>query len=229
MRGIEFVRPLLLLELRRQRSMLLRLAVVSLAACAMFFFIGKRTAYDQLAIVLGTSFGGFMLVPLGIARDKMEGTLEFLAGLPVEPATIVASRYGAMALFTLPWASAVGLLSVAVPAGYSINPVAVAAIAWLVLTLFGAIAIAVTSKFDLQSLVGGPVIVVLMLATFGPRIVRRFFPQLTPRSFLEFGRQPFAPAIVALALLFAIALTVWVAWATAVRSIANYRRDATAL
>jgi len=69
---------LLALELRRQRPMFVRMALVTVVIGLVFFVAGKRTPADLLATLVGSGLGVALIVPMGIARDKMEGTLEFI-------------------------------------------------------------------------------------------------------------------------------------------------------
>ncbi len=114
---------LLLLVLRRDRPQVARMVFVTFAICGLFYLAGKREASNQLAILLGSGLGIVLLVPMGIVRDKMEGTLEFICGLPVEPREIAASRFIAGALIAIPWAIAVGALVFSMRSNSSINSV----------------------------------------------------------------------------------------------------------
>ena len=81
--------------------MLLRMIGLTIFIGGVFSIAGKRTSADQIALVLGSGLGAALIVPIGIARDKMEGTLELLCGLPVAPRVIAASRISAGALLSL--------------------------------------------------------------------------------------------------------------------------------
>ncbi len=225
MPDLEHVRSLLKLELRRQRPLLLRMVGMSAMTAAIFFMLGKRSPADQLAILLGTSLGIVALVPAGITRDKMEGTLEFLIGLPVEPRAIVISRFIATALTAIPWAVLAGFLALTFPPPFQMNPIGVCILAWMLFVLLGICGIAVMTRFELESLVGAPLIAMLIVFGLGPRLVHAVAPGLTAKSLLVLLFQPYAPIVIAFAMIAAIAGVGTLAFVVTERAIATYRRD----
>ena len=108
------MRALMILELRRQRLVIMRLALVTAAIGALFYLAGKRTPTEMLAAMIGSSIGVVLVVPMGITRDKLEGTLDFICALPVDSRTIAASRIAAMAVLSIPWAVGIGVISMRV-------------------------------------------------------------------------------------------------------------------
>jgi hypothetical protein len=214
---------LLRLELRRQRPMAVRLASVSILICLLFYAAGKRTAVEMLALVVGSSFGTIMMVPMGIAREKMEGTLEFLCGLPIEPRTIAASRLAAVALLPIPWVIAIGLTSYALPTLGALNPVGVAALSWLALALVGALGTALCTLYDLERLLGVPLLAFVIAVVLVPRLVHALLPRLTRTVVLQLLEQPHAALALSLLLLIAVAITGTLSFAITARGLSEYR------
>lgn len=213
------------LELRRQRPMVVKMAVLTAIVCGVFVVAGKRAPSDLLAVVMGSGLGAALIVPMGISRDKMEGTLEFLCGLPVEPRAIAASRFGAMAVFAAPWAVAVGVVSLALPAIARVNPVAAAVLAWLALLLIGACGVAAFACFDLESLLGAPLVGLAIAFVLVPRAVRALFPAVTGDAVLRLMRQPAAPLVIAVCMLAVGGVVGAIAFGMTTRGFANYRVD----
>ncbi len=218
--------PLLKLELRRQWPMALRMGILALIVCGVFFAAGKRTAADLFVTVLGTGLGAVLIVPMGISRDKMEGTLDFLCGLPVEPKAIAASRFAAMAALAAPWAVAAGAASLALPVVAQVNPVAVAVLAWLFMLLLGGCATAAFACYDLETLLGAPVVGLVIVFVLAPRGFRALFPGVTRESAIHFLQQPAAPLVIAVCLIAILGAVGAVVFAMATRGFANYRADA---
>ena len=217
--------PLLKLELRRQRPMAVKMALLSAAICAVFFAVGKRAPSDLLAMVLGSGLGAVLIVPMGISRDKMEGTLDFICGLPVEPSAIAASRFGAMAIVAAPWAIAAGVFSIALPASVHVNPVAMAVLTLLTMQVLGACSVAVFACWELEALLGAPVVALVIAFVVAPRIARALFPGLTHDAVLRFLQQPSAPLVVALCLIAVGGVVGAIAFGIATRGFANYKAD----
>src|ERR1019366_8109956 len=184
-RGVEPVIPLLLLELRRQRPMVLRMACLTVIVGLVFCVAGKPTPSDLLATLIGSSIGVVLIVPMGISRDKMEGSLDFLCGLPVESHAIAASRFIAVAVLSIPWAVGVGAVAFTVPTIASLNPVGVAILTWLAMLLLGASATALLTRFELESLLGAPVIAMVIAVVLVPRAVHALIPGMTKETVLR--------------------------------------------
>jgi hypothetical protein len=217
--------PLLKLELRRQRPMVVKMMVLTVIVCGVFYLAGKRAPGQLLAGVTGAALGALLIVPMGISRDKMEGTLEFLCGLPVEPRAIASSRMGAMAVIAAPWAVAIGAMSFAVPAVPRLNPIAVTVLCWLAMLVIGACAVALMACFDLETLLGAPIVVLVISFVLVPRAARALFPGVTDESALRMLEQPAAPLVIAICLLTTGAVIGTVAFAAATRGFAGYRAD----
>jgi hypothetical protein len=218
--------PLTILELRRHRPVLQRMILLTAIVCVVFFALGKRSATDQLAVLLGCSIGVVLIVPLGIARDKMEGTLDFVCGLPVEARDIAASRFLAIAALAFPWALGVGALSIAAPAIGSLNPVDAFVFAWLGLLLMGACTMALFTRYDFETLLGTPIVVMILFVAIAPRVVHFWLPSLTPESLARILSQPYAPLAIGITLFAATGLLGALAFGLTVRGFATYRHDA---
>ncbi|MGH7653383.1 MAG: hypothetical protein ACREN6_01850 [Gemmatimonadaceae bacterium] len=217
--------PLLMLELRRQRPMVVKMALLSAIVCVVFFAAGKRAPAELLAVVLGSGLGAVLIVPMGISRDKMEGTLDFLCGLPVEPRAIAASRFVAMAILAAPWAIAAGAVSIALPATVPVNPGAVTVLSLLAMLVIGSCAVAALACWELEALLGAPFVAVVIAFVFAPRAVRALLPGLTRDAVLRLLQQPSAPLVVAVCLLVAGGVVGAIAFGMTARGFANYRAD----
>jgi ABC-type transport system involved in multi-copper enzyme maturation permease subunit len=207
--------------------MLLRMMGLTIFIGGVFFIAGKRTSADQMALVLGSGLGAALIVPLGIARDKMEGTLELLCGLPVSPRVIAVSRIAAGALLSLPWAFGAGLFAFRLLPGFPLNPFGVSLLAWLVLVLLSACGTAVLARFELESVLGVPFVAALIVLVLLPRALRALYPGLSADLVLEFLGRPAAPALLALALLSTFVACGAIALEITSRAFATYARDTT--
>ncbi len=219
------IKTLLLLELRRDRPQVVRMALVTFAASALFYVAGKREPSSQLAILLGSAIGIVLLVPMGIVRDKMEGTLEFICGLPVAPREIAASRFIAGALIAIPWAVAVGalVLSMRLPGG--MNAFDAAMLVWLLMCLVGGCLTSACALFDFATLLGAPMIALVAVWILLPRVVGAMFPGITEQSVVQFLNRPATPLVLAAVLMAIVSVTGSIAFAAATRGFAHYRHS----
>ena len=217
--------PLLKLELRRQRPLAVKMALLSVIVCAVFYGAGKRAPADLLAVVLGSGLGAVLIVPMGISRDKMEGTLDFLCGLPVEPRAIAASRFWAMMVLAVPWAIAAGVVSIALPVTVPVNPAAVTLLTLLAMLVIGACSIGAFACWELEALLGAPFVALVIAFVLAPRVARALLPDLTRDALFGFLQQPSAPLTIALCLLVAGGVVGAIAFGMTTRGFANYRAD----
>ena len=217
------MKPLLLLELRRQLPVVMKMAALTVLMAVLFYALGKRSPAEFLAVLLGSSLGVMMIVPAGILRDKMEGSLDFICGLPVEARAIAASRFIAVAVLSLPWAFASGVASHWLPPSLAMNPVGVGASSWLVMILFGMCGTAMLVRYDIGTLIAYPMFLMIVSPTLAPRVAHALFPELTKEAMLTFLQQPLTPVLVALALLGAVVSAGHVAFRIAERGFAEYR------
>lgn len=218
------IRPLLLLELRRQRAAVLRMVMLTVVVEAVFFAAGKRSPDNLLASLLGCCIGVVLIIPMGISRDKMEGTLDFICGLPVEARDIAASRFAALAVLTIPWAVAVGALATRVPQSAALSPAGVVVLAWLTMLSLGSIATALFICFDLETLLGAPVVGLIIAVVLIPRIARALLPQVTAELLLRFLSGPSAPLILAAVLLLVAGGVTTASFALSVRALGSVSR-----
>lgn len=216
---------LLRLELQRQRPMAVRMALLTVIVVGVFFAAGKRAPAELLAAVLGSGLGALLIVPMGVSRDKMEGTLDFICGLPVEPRAIAMSRLMAMAILAAPWAIAAGVTAAMLPAATRVDPVAVCVFAWIVALIIGACGVAALTCFELETMLGAPMVVLVITFAVAPRIVRALFPRATSDAALQVLRQPAAPLLVALSLAVAAGVVCTIAYWAIVRALSRYRAD----
>ncbi|MGD0991603.1 MAG: hypothetical protein ABR998_03960 [Gemmatimonadales bacterium] len=226
---------LLKVEVARQRRLALRLIGSTVALAAIFWLAGKRESGMFVAVALGTGFGAALIVPLGVTRDRLDGTLEFLSGLPASAATIAAARFAAVVIVTLPWAlaSAAATLLVSRAAGGALPPAAVVLgafpLAWIGLTIIGWMLTGVFCRWDPAQLMGLPVVgffVVLLVAGHVLRGVLGPNPQPWLTSLLE---RPWATAVLLGGFLMLGAAAGYLSYLLAVNAIARYRRDPAAL
>jgi hypothetical protein len=207
--------------------MLVRMIGLTILIGMVFAVAGKRASSDQLALMLGSGLGAALIVPIGIARDKMEGTLELLCGLPVAPRALAASRVAAGALLSLPWAAGAGVLALGLPRGFGLDPFGVGVLAWLALLLLSAWGTALLARFELESVLGAPFVAMLLFLVLLPRVLRALSPALSLDVVLDFLRQPFAPALLAFAMLSTVVACTAIALAITSRAFAAYGRDTT--
>lgn len=199
------------------------MVILTVLVGLVFFLAGKRSPESLLAALIGCSLGVVLIVPMGISRDKMEGTLDFLCGLPVESRDIAASRLIAVALLAVPWAVGVGAFSVVVPTSIELGPVRAAMIAWLTMLVLGAIATALFVCFDLESLLGAPIVAMIVMLVVVPRVVHVFIPQITQESVLRFLAGGAASTVVVTVFFSAVLATVLASHQVSARALARYR------
>ena len=224
---------LLKLELVRQRKFTLRLFGSTLFMGAVFCLLGQHGASSLLAVSLGAGIVMALIVPAGASRDKVEGTLEFLAALPTPPAAIATARLVAVVLTTLPWAV---LTAAATPFALTMahaHPVAATAVgallgAWLLYTLIGWVGTGLFLRYEPRRFLGYPLAVLLLAVVFLPKYVRLQIPAESAARLTWFVAQPWAPAVVALALVLLGGAVLAASLRLAVRGIELYRPDPTA-
>lgn len=222
---------LLTVELRRQRRVTARLFVSTAVIAAVFWLAGKRGPDTGFAIALGMGFGAALIVPVGVTKDRLEGTLAFLTGLPTRPSTIAAARFAAVAVTTLPWAvvaaGGLGWVAAAFPGAPPPAWVALGALplAWAGFTTIGWILTGVFSRWDLAQLLGVPIVVAVIALLLIPRVARPLLPADPAAWFGTFFASPWGPLGVASAVLLVAAAAGAAAFALAVHGIATYRPD----
>ena len=93
------------LDLRRLPGHLLRASVFTGAALLLAVVADRDDAETVSALFLGTSAYYLLWPPIVAMRDRMEGGLELLAGLPVSPGTVAKARLTGVAVAMLPVAA----------------------------------------------------------------------------------------------------------------------------
>jgi hypothetical protein len=182
--------PLLRLELKRQLPLLIRLLSVATLGCGLLYIMSKPEAGKLLAIAAGMSFGAVMLVPMGVVRDRHEGTLEFLSRLPIQPTALAASRIAAVAIVSLPFAILVGLASLGLSAASGATPLTIFVVAWIVVIAPGAVLTALFVRFSLEDVFVWPMAVFLAGVYAIPRYIRWLAPDFTAVTFLHWLEDP---------------------------------------
>lgn len=220
---------LLGLELKRVQRLVLRLLIATVGVAVLLAVAGQGDAGTLIAVCLGTGIGVALTVPMGVSRDKMEHTLEFLCGLPTAAATVAAAKFAAAALVVLPWAAltacAIGWFGVLHRFGLG-GVVAVPAAllgVWTMLSLLSWVLAAFLARFELEMLMGVPLGILVVILLVVPRVLDAIGPRDPAAALQWFLRQPWAPAAIAAA---AVALVVGIAalaFATARKAIATYR------
>jgi NADH:ubiquinone oxidoreductase subunit 6 (subunit J) len=109
----------------------------------------------------------------------------------------------------------------------SLNPVGVAMLTWLAMLLLGACGAALFTRFELESLLGAPVVVMVIAVVLVPRVVHALIPGITQESLLRFLQQPTTPLVLATVLLAAVGLVGAVAFGITSRGFAIHRPDVT--
>lgn len=111
------IRSLLGLEFRRVRKQVLHTLGGSLAVIAIVVLadLGSSAA---LVLLTAIGFSFALMGPMHVMKDKLDGTMEFLAGLPTNPASLALARCAAAGVLT-----ALGACFVAAACGVLLPPV----------------------------------------------------------------------------------------------------------
>lgn len=110
------VRSLLGLEFRRVRKQVLHTLGGALAAVGVVVLAGfDSSAVGFIAVAVGLSFVG--MSAMHVLKDKLDGTMEFLAGLPATPPSLALARCAAASGLT-----ALGAIFVTAACGIVLPP-----------------------------------------------------------------------------------------------------------
>ena len=101
---------LLRLEIRRAAMPTLRSCGLMAVGLAIFVAIGKSTSEAVVFFLMVATAVPAAAVVGATLRDKLEGTMEFVASLPVRGATVASARFMANFLFILPMSVLAGVL-----------------------------------------------------------------------------------------------------------------------
>ncbi len=194
------LRALVRADARRFRAQILRLLGMS-GVLAIVHRTGILRQDVAVILLLAMALACVLTPALVSVRDRLDGTMEFLSGLPLSSATFGASR-----LVTIGWTSALGALQVGLVVAWTAStwwhqPAAPGLFAaslvllWLALVGFASLVGGSLLRFDLQALQGpGPVLFLL-----GFLVVGHLIPwSPDPVALLErLLASPRAPAVVA--------------------------------
>jgi len=125
----------------------------------------------------------------------------------------------------VPWAVGVGALSLAVPAIGVLNPVGVTALTWLAMFLLGSCAAALLTRFDLESMLGAPLVAMVILLVLVPRVVHALIPGMTAETVVQFLARPSAAFVLGCGLVVVVGAIGLAAFVVAERGFANYRAN----
>ncbi len=219
---------LLALELRRAGPLMIRVALATAAGLGLLLVAGRGSGTNLSAVLVGTTVGYALAIPTAVLREKFDGTLGFLVGLPTTPGTIAAAKLAGAALAVLPGAAQVALaVAWLAPRGlFQGGPFGAALVAlvgaWVALTCLSFFMASTIVRFELQTMAAAPVTVGVIALILGSLAVDRFVPD--PLGLLRrFLAAPWAPAASALAGLALAVAMASVSWRFSTRGIAHYR------
>ncbi|WP_420463125.1 hypothetical protein [Candidatus Palauibacter sp.] len=222
------VKALVHLEVRRLRSTVSRLYLVSGGLLAALALLGSFSGEMILPGIVGGTAATTLQVPRTVLRDKVERTMEFLLSLPASVPELVLARFVAGALVPLPGCIAGGIAFALLPLPAELQfmgrvaPFGLALGLWLLLTLMGWCMIAVGWAFDRKAMTGPFVVLVAGVLFILPWVIRTLGPDDPGQSFRWFLGQPFAGAAVAAAATVVVAATATAAFLLACRGVARY-------
>lgn len=156
------------------------------------------------SVVLAAAASVLLLHP--VARggaDKLDGTMEFLTSLPVEPARLARAKALALAGHALvPALAATGAAAAAAPGVLSLTPgpwalVGVFAVVWVGATAFLTLAVGALLRFEVETLQWLPMLLFVLLLT-AIWLVDRAWPD-APRVVLGWWVAPPHPVALVLA------------------------------
>ena len=193
-----------------------------------FAALGKASGENVLAVIMGVTVATVIAIPLGVSRDKLEHTLEFLQSLPVTVSELVTARFAAAALSLLPGAVATGAALGLLPRPAELEFVAglaafnVALGFWLLLTLVAWGLTAASAAFDLASMMGWPLAAFVLLAFLVSMAIRLLGPEDLGAALDWFFQQPFAEVAIVVAVGGVMVVTAVVAFGVAHRGFTVY-------
>lgn len=222
------IRELTWVEVRRSAFLLRRLYLLGVVALAVFFFIGRATDENILAIVMGVTLGAASVTPFAVMRDKLDRTMEFLLSLPVTVADLVVARFLAVAVGLVPGVVAAGLSFALLTPPAELGPLAAVAPFqmalgfWVLLTVVAWVLTAAAAS-ELSGLLGWSVAALLVFVGFVvPRLVE-FFDDTNASAVLDsFLRQPYAEVVIGCVVAAILLVVSMAAFAVAHRRFAGY-------
>lgn len=157
------------LELRRVRPQLVRSALMLAVIFGVLALTGRATGEIAVLVLLGMAMAFALLLPPNQLRDKLDGSMAFLLGLPVERSTLARARCLATGLVMIPGALfPVAAWSLAAPAffppGLSRPGLAgVALVSWSTLTAVSILLSALLVRFKMEQVTMIPFVIFLGL------------------------------------------------------------------
>lgn len=147
---------LLTLEIRRAGKPLLRGLGMAAAVLVVLAAVGKFTPGAVGLVLVAAAASITLSVPSGALVEKLEGTMQLVAFLPVTGATVACAKFAANALFALPLAIAAsvftGWAGAPIPGPQDRLPWALGTFlaAWLLGTALASLAAGVVAKYNMQ-------------------------------------------------------------------------------
>jgi len=224
----DHVEALIRVELRRVYPMALRMAGIVGGLLLLFIVFGKGDAENISAVLVGSTFGYIVLVPVAFSRDKIDGGLEFLCFLPTTPREIASARVAVAAIIACPGALQIALaFAIYGTRMYAVPNAPTAALilflfAWSALTAASCVMLALISNFRLQTLLGMPLIAVGILLIGVPAVVRRFEAPINATLSGTVQHDNVLLAVAAFVVLLILG-TLAITYVATVRGIATYR------
>ncbi|MFQ5538199.1 MAG: hypothetical protein ACE5GJ_12205 [Gemmatimonadota bacterium] len=236
------VSVLVRMEFRRMREAILRIIGMTVAWFGALFVLGKVTpgTVSFALVTLGLSAG---MVPFSTSmRDKLDGTMEFLASLPADPEKIAAGRFLFMALHAVVPGFMMGVgvilgmslmigaaeaeaLRVAAPQLLLVLSVATS---WFLIFVGLSTGHALVTRFELGRIMGWPAriaIFVMIVLTFAGEEVSAMFRPIPH----WFGATPWALPALGVLVLAACVGAIYVSFRLTASALRNFRPDPTEL
>lgn len=209
-------------ELRR------KLVLVGVGAVVVGLLDGWRSPF--MALLFGGVGGSYLFqVPMDLARDRISGDLHLLTTLPVSAGTVVGAKFLATSVLcligALHWPVA---LAVDLPGSWGgFGPAgALASLPWIWLgtSVASFVGVALLARFELETVMNGPVPAIVVGGVVGSMVFERWNPLSLERLRWIVGRPWFEPALVASLLVVALVVSA-TAFRLAVRGLEEYRPD----
>lgn len=179
------------LELRRVRPQLVRSAIFVTVIFSVLVITGQATGTFAVILLLGFAVSFTMLFPPNQIRDKLDGSLAFLLGLPVERSTVALARCLATGLIMVPGSLfVVAAWHLAAPTFFPPGlsrpgPAGVALVSWSAGTAVSILLSALLTRFRLEQVTAYPFLIFLgLLFLLDPLITPLLPDQVSVARFL---------------------------------------------
>jgi len=191
---------LLRLEARRAQAHLRKTALGTLLFMGVMFAIfgGRRDGSGMALALIGFIYG--MVPGMRSLMDKLDGSLDFLTSLPVDPWRLVAAHLTACVAWApaaaLPWTAA-AMLAAPTVLEVPLGPVACAGVLlvlWLAVAGLNAVVSGALVRFPVETLGWLPMIALLALAGLG-QLLDYIWPEADAIS-LDWISSPWAPLLI---------------------------------